>query len=102
MAPPNASSLEIDRLSLADRSNFRIERPETPAHIAALCVVASAPLLTASGELDLEMIKRRLTRRLARAPMLRKIIRPTPPFCGPPLWVDDPAFSIDRHVKSTA
>lgn len=91
-----------DRLSLSDRSNLRIERPETPAHIAALCVVAAAPLLTASGELDLEMVKRRLERRLARAPMLRKIVRSTPPLCGPPLWIDDLEFSVDRHIKSTA
>ncbi len=91
-----------DRLSLADRSNLRIERPETPAHIAGLCIVAAAPLLDAQGRLDLEMITRRLERRLGRVPMLRRIVLPAPPLCGPPLWIDDPAFSIDRHVRSTA
>ncbi len=91
-----------DRLSLADRSNLRIERPETPAHIAGLCIVAAAPLLDAQGRLDLEMITRRLERRLGRVPMLRRIVLPARPLCGPPLWIDDPAFSIDRHVRSTA
>ena len=91
-----------DRLSLADRSNLRIERPATPLHIAGLCVVAAAPLLDGSGRLDLEMIKRRLTRRLGRVPVLRRIVHPAPPLCGPPLWVDDPAFSIENHVRSTA
>jgi diacylglycerol O-acyltransferase len=90
------------RLSLADRSNLRIERPETPAHIAGLCIVAAAPLLDAQGRLDLEMITRRLERRLGRVPMLRRIVLPAPPLCGPPLWIDDPAFSIDWHVRSTA
>jgi WS/DGAT/MGAT family acyltransferase len=93
---------EFERLSLADRSNLSIERPGTPTHIAALCVLTAAPLLGTDGALDLEMIRRRLERRLARVPMLRKIARPAPPLCGPPLWVDDPTFSIARHIKSRA
>jgi WS/DGAT/MGAT family acyltransferase len=95
-------SSQYERLSLADRSNLSIERRGTPTHIAALCVLTAAPLLTADGALDLETIRRRLEWRLARVPILRKIARSTPPLCGPPLWVDDPAFSIARHVKSTA
>lgn len=86
------------RLSLADRSNLWIERPETPAHIAGLCIVEAAPLLDAHGELNLEMVKRRIELRLARVPALRRVVRPTPPLCGPPLWIDDPHFSIDGHV----
>ena len=88
------------RLSLADRSNLRIERPETPAHIAGLCVVEARPLLRPDGELDLATIRRRLERRLVRVPELRRVVRRPPPLCGPPLWVDDPAFSIDRHVRA--
>lgn len=89
------------RLSLADRSNLRIERPETPAHIAALCVVEAAPLLDANGELDLVTIQRRLETRLPRVPVLRRVVHPVPPLCGPALWVDDPHFSIERHVQTT-
>jgi diacylglycerol O-acyltransferase len=89
------------RLSLADRSNLRIERAETPAHIAGLCIVAAEPLLDAHGALDLDMIKRRLERRLVRVPRLRQVVYPTPLLCGPPLWVDDPAFSINRHIRAT-
>ena len=88
------------RLSLADRSNLRIERPETPTHIAGLCIVEAAPLLDASGELDLAAVQRRLERRLPRVPALRRIVQSVPPLCGPPLWVDDPSFSITRHVHA--
>src|SRR5215469_13656541 len=88
------------RLSLADRSNLRIERLETPAHIAGLCIVEARPLLREDGELDLATIRRRAERRLPRVPELRRVARRPPPFCGPALWVDDPAFSIDRHVHS--
>jgi WS/DGAT/MGAT family acyltransferase len=88
------------RLSRADRSKLRIERPATPQHIAGLCILAAAPLLDGAGRLDLDMIKRRLERRLGRAPMLRRIVRPAPPLCGPALWIDDPAFAMDRHIRS--
>jgi WS/DGAT/MGAT family acyltransferase len=50
----------------------------------------------------LRRARRRLERRLARVPRLRKIAPAAPTLCGPPLWVDDPAFSIARHVKSKA
>jgi diacylglycerol O-acyltransferase len=88
------------RLSLADRSNLLIERPETPAHIAALCIVEATPLLDANGELDLPMIRCRLERRLGRVAALRRVVHPTPPLCGPALWIDDPHFSIARHVRT--
>jgi diacylglycerol O-acyltransferase / wax synthase len=88
------------RLSLADRSNLRIERPETPAHVAGICVVEAGPLLDEGGDLDLATIRRRLERRLVRVPELRRVVRRPPPLCGPPLWVDDPTFSIDHHVHA--
>lgn len=95
---PIQAQTRYPRLSLADRSNLRIERPETPAHIAGLCIVEAAPLLDEHGELDLALIKRRLERRLGRVPALRRIVHSVPPLCGPPLWVDDPSFAIDRHI----
>jgi len=88
------------RLSLADRSNLRIERLKTPAHIAGLCLIEARPLLREDGELDLATIRCRVERRLPRVPELRRVVRRPPPFCGPALWVDDPAFSIERHVRA--
>jgi diacylglycerol O-acyltransferase / wax synthase len=86
------------RLSLADRSNLRMERRETPAHVAGICAVDAGPLLGQDGELDLATIRRRVERRLSRVPELRRVVHRPPPLCGPPLWVDDAGFSIDRHV----
>jgi hypothetical protein len=88
------------RLSLADRANLRIERPETPSHVGGLCLVEARPLLRGDGELDRAAIRRRLELRLVRAPELRRVVRRPPPFCGPPFWVDDPDFSIERHVRA--
>jgi WS/DGAT/MGAT family acyltransferase len=88
------------RLSLADRGELRIERPETPAHVAGLCLVEAGPLLREDGELDLAAIRCRLERRLSRVPELRRVVGRPPPLCGPPLWVDDTDFSIERHVRA--
>lgn len=88
------------RLSLVDQSALRIERPDTPAHIAGLCILTAGALLDDKGALDIEMIKRKLNRRLDCAPALRRIIQSPPPLGGSPLWVDDPQFSINRHVYS--
>jgi diacylglycerol O-acyltransferase / wax synthase len=86
------------RLRRADLTNLRMERPETPAHVAGLCVAEARPLLDPNGVLDLATIRRRLDRRLGRAPELRRIVHRPWPLCGAPLWVDDPDFSIDHHV----
>jgi diacylglycerol O-acyltransferase / wax synthase len=88
------------RLSLVDQSALSIERSDTPAHLAGLCILRSEPLLDATGILDLEMIKRRLNRRLVRVPALRKVVQATPPLGGAPLWIDDPRFSLDRHIRT--
>ena len=88
------------RLSLVDQSALSIERSDTPAHLAGLCIIKGEPLLDATGALDLEMIKRRLDCRLVRVPALRKVVQAAPPLGGAALWIDDPHFSIDRHLLS--
>ncbi|MFI6458530.1 wax ester/triacylglycerol synthase family O-acyltransferase [Streptosporangium amethystogenes] len=89
------------RLSAIDRMMLRVERPATPQHVAGLCMVEAPPWLDEAGELDMDAIRDRLERRLIRVPELRRVLRRAPLLCGPPLWVDDPGFSIERHVHAT-
>ncbi len=93
-------SSRYPRLSLADRSFLRFEYPNAPEHVAGLCIVEARPLLDASGRLDLEQVRRRLEARLVRVPELRRTMRRVPPLCGPPLWIDDPSFSLEHHVRT--
>jgi diacylglycerol O-acyltransferase / wax synthase len=88
------------RLSLYDRAFLRIEERATPQHFAGLCVVEGGPLLNSTGDCDMELVRRRLEGRLVRAPELRQMVQRTKPLCGPPLWLDDPGFSIDRHIRT--
>lgn len=88
------------RLSAIDHMQLRAERLESPTHIGGLCVLEASPLLDTHGELDLQMVTRHLERRLARLPELRRVVHPAPPLCGRPLWVDDPDFSLARHIHT--
>ncbi|MEV6097225.1 wax ester/triacylglycerol synthase domain-containing protein [Nocardia sp. NPDC051981] len=39
-----------------------------------------------------------LHERVPHVPRLRQTLRRTPFGCGRPIWVDDPTFSVDRHL----
>jgi diacylglycerol O-acyltransferase len=84
------------RLSPIDFMMLRTETESAPTHVGGLCVLKAGPQLT-----DIEQLKARLRPRVAAIPELHRVVRQTPPLCGPPLWIDDPAFSIDRHVFRT-
>ncbi|MFY0566496.1 wax ester/triacylglycerol synthase family O-acyltransferase [Archangium lansingense] len=86
------------RLSPLDRMLLSIEDVRTPTHIGALLVLEGPPLLDAAGHLRLEEIRFRLERRLRRVPVLRKVLYQPGLLLGPPLWVDDAAFAMERHL----
>lgn len=90
----------LPRLSPIDQMMLRTETPAAPTHIGGLCLVDAAPFCDRSGRFDLELVKRPLAPRIAAIPELNRIARGAPPLCGPPLWINDPEFSIDRHVRS--
>lgn len=48
---------------------------------------------------DLDRIRARMTRAAALLPQLRRRVFSDPGKLAPPRWVDDPGFSIDRHVR---
>jgi len=89
----------VHRLSLSDQGYLRIEEPRTPMHFGVLAVVGPGLPTDAQGELDLREIRRRLGRRLGAVPELRRAFRRVPVPCGRPIWIDDPRFGIERHVR---
>jgi diacylglycerol O-acyltransferase len=90
------------RLTMVDRTNLAIEAPETPMHIGALAVAEAGGLLDESGQLRLSEVRRRIGLRLSRTPELRRRVCDPGLFRGAPLWVDDPDFAIERHVRMLA
>jgi diacylglycerol O-acyltransferase len=94
-----ASRLGASRLSASDLTNLSVEAADTPMHVGALIVLESAPLVDAAGQLRLDDIRHQIQSRLGLVPRLRQIVCRPGPLAGGRLWIDDPAFRIDRHVR---
>jgi WS/DGAT/MGAT family acyltransferase len=109
-APPSRPSSPDDapaepdraeRLSALDAGFLRLERPETPMHIAAVFVLDGAPLRGDDGALRLDDIRGHVDARIRQVPRLTRRLAEVPLGLGRPLWVDDETFDITRHVRHT-
>ncbi|HEX6945109.1 MAG TPA: wax ester/triacylglycerol synthase family O-acyltransferase [Casimicrobiaceae bacterium] len=83
----------MQRLSTLDTSFLRVETPSAHMHVGWL---ASLRLPDGVRELDPAKLSQRIAARLHLAPRFRQLVSPAP--FGEPIWVDDPAFRLDRHV----
>jgi diacylglycerol O-acyltransferase / wax synthase len=88
-----------DRLSIHDQSNLWAEAADTPMHIIAVLQLEPGRFVDAQRNLELAEIRRRISRRLDRAPRLRQVVRPGSVLTGPPVWIDEVGFDLDRHVR---
>ncbi|NJC73880.1 DUF1298 domain-containing protein [Planosporangium thailandense] len=84
--------MDRERLSALDTAFLCLESPQAPLHLGALAVfqsprrVQSARLLAVLGE------------RITRLPHLRQRVRPMLLPFGAPVWAEDPAFDLSRHL----
>lgn len=88
----------FERLSAEDLTNLAVEAPDTPMHIGVLAVLDGRDLLDEDGRLLLAEVLSRIEAGLNRVPLLRKVVYRPGVLAGRPVWVDDPAFTLDRHV----
>jgi len=100
MAVSPAGTSAYARLSAPDLINLAAESPDTPAHVGALAILDGATLCDADGRLRLADLRAQISLRLAAVPRLRQVVRPAGPLAGRPVWVDDPAWRIDRHIDA--
>jgi WS/DGAT/MGAT family acyltransferase len=85
----------LDRLTPVDASFLHQEGPVSHMHIGGLTVIEGPP---PSMEEFLEQIRRRLH----LVPRYRHKLAHTALDSGRPVWVDDPNFNLDYHVRHTA
>jgi WS/DGAT/MGAT family acyltransferase len=79
-----------DRMDDAEHLMWRLDRdPHLSATFANVTVLDRMP--------DLDTLRRRMIRASTRIPRLRQRVHA--PSFGPPSWVDDPDFDIDRNVR---
>ena len=81
------------RLSSLDAAFLYLETPEAPLHIGGVSVL--------DGDVTAASYARLLDARLGEIPRYLQRIGPPPHGLGHPLWEEDPAFDVHRHVLET-
>ncbi len=84
-----------DRLSAMDASFLHQEGPNTHMHVGAVTVFEGPPP-------SYEAFTDHIRSRLHLVPRYRQKLAVPPLETGRPLWVDDPDFNIEYHVRHTA
>ena len=85
----------LDRLTAVDASFLEQEGPESHMHVGAL-VTLEGPAPSLGDFLDL------LRGRLHLVPRYRQKLAVPPLDAGRALWIDDPDFNLEYHVRHTA
>src|SRR6187402_924140 len=82
----------FDRLGPGDLTMLLTDRGQVPMNTGAILVFDAA---YGPGPAALRAV---LADRVAAIPRLRQRVQRLPLGCGPPIWVDDANFAIDRHL----
>lgn len=87
-----------DRLTVMDNTFLLAETPTTPMHVAAIEIFEAGPLQNDEGGIDIEKIRAAYAGALHRIPRYRQKLLWIP-IENRPVWVDDPHFNLDYHVR---
>ena len=87
----------LHRLTRQDAGYLRRETAAQPMHF--VLHVRVAPRADGTS-VTLDEVRTSVAARLAALPELRRRVRQAPFDIGLPVWVDDPAFDITRHVTA--
>jgi diacylglycerol O-acyltransferase / wax synthase len=85
----------LDRLTPVDASFLHQEGPVSHMHIGGLTIVEGPPP-------DMDEFLEQIRMRLHLVPRYRHKLAWTALDSGRPVWVDDPSFNLDYHVRHTA
>jgi WS/DGAT/MGAT family acyltransferase len=90
-----------DRLTALDNSFLVLETPNAYMHVGSTLIHEAGPFRRKDGGIDAEAIKSKIESLLHLIPRYRQKLA-TAPILGHPVWVDDPDFSIDYHIRHTS
>ncbi len=89
------SQRHLDRLTPVDASFLHQESAVSHMHIGGLTIVEGPPP-------GMEEFLEQIRRRLHLVPRYRHKLAHTAIDSGRPVWIDDPSFNLDYHVRHTA
>jgi WS/DGAT/MGAT family acyltransferase len=92
-----------DRLTALDLSFLRYEEqdPGVHMHVGVVALFERGPLAVGEDGVDIERIRRAVESSLGESPRFRQKLLQIPRF-EVPVWVDDPRFNLQYHVRHTA
>jgi diacylglycerol O-acyltransferase / wax synthase len=88
------SPAAVERASSADLAFLAMDRGQVPEQFGVILQ------LEQSAELSLPQLRELIGDRIRALPRLRQRLINVPPGFGRPVWVDDHAFRIERHVRA--
>ncbi len=89
----------MERLSGLDASFLYLETPSLHMHVAMTMVFDPS---TVPGGYSFERMKELIGDHIPHSPVFRRRLVEVPFRLGHPVWVDDPQFDIDYHVRLAA
>ena len=95
------SNYTYERLSAQDNGFLVAEHPNAPLHIAAVGIYDQSALASRDGGVDIRRFKRFIEARLHEIPRYRQKLAWVP-IENRPVWIDDPHFNIDYHIRHAA
>jgi WS/DGAT/MGAT family acyltransferase len=87
--------MAVDRMSPLDAMFLHIEDAVSHMHIASVLIIEGPPPSYA------EFVSM-IDRKLGLVPRYRQVVRFVPFQLGRPVWVDDPHFNLEYHIRHTA
>ncbi len=94
-------SYAFERLSARENRFLLLESPETPMHATSVAIYQTGPLATPGGGVDIARFKHFIESLLHQVPRYRQKLKMVP-IENHPVWIDDPHFNIDFHVRHAA
>jgi len=90
-----------DRLTALDYSFLALEKPNAYMHVASTQIYQAGPLRLEDGGVDFDAFRKLTASALYQIPRYRQKLANIP-IENHPVWVDDPDFKIDYHLRHTA
>jgi diacylglycerol O-acyltransferase len=85
----------MEPMSAIDSSFLHVENDTTPMHIGGVSIFAGPPP-------PFSQLREMVERKLEIVPRYRQKVRFVPLAAGPPVWIEDPHFSLTYHLRHTA
>src|SRR3984885_14823073 len=92
-------SMTPERLTGLDASFLYMETPTLHMHVAMTAVFDPS---TVPGGYSFRRVRQLIDDRIPLAPVFQRRLVEVPMRLGHPVWVDDPAFDIDNHLRRAA